>query len=284
MVAKLGNPMANNNIIISKDFGLYMLYWQQSFMDDKLRARAGKMEFQAFFDRNAIAYDPVGGFLAQNFNQSSAIPFPDYGFAGIVAYDFDSNFTARIGVQNSMSSGITTGFDGMSAHNLFSILELDWRVWEPWGEDKREGHRRLMIWHTGIDDPFSAGGELSGWGVAFNMDQSISNDAAVFCRIGWGQEAVTPMRVAISGGFAVESVLPHVDMGVAGGWGEVTRLGRSDLADPSTPVGDQWLFEWYANMHVTPTLHMGPVVQVVLDKAADVDASIVYGWRASWAY
>jgi hypothetical protein len=284
MGLNVGNPVASNNILISKDLGLYMLYWQQTMHDGAVRVRVGKFEEQTFFDRNAIAYDPIGGFLAQNFNQSASIPFPEYGFGGAVSFDVNADITARVSVQNSMSSGNTVGFDGMTADTLFKIIEVDQRVWVPMGNVEREGHRRFILWHSGIDDWQSGSGYVNGWGAAFNMDQAIADDTVMFCRVGWGQRAVTPMQWALSAGVAAQSVLPHVDMGVAVGWGQVTTLGRQALADPTTPAGNQLLVEWYANMHISPSLHMGPVIQAVRDPAAGVSTSIVYGWRASWAY
>jgi hypothetical protein len=280
----VGNPLANNNIIISANFGLYMLYWQQAMLDGRLRMRVGKMEFQAFFDRNAIAYDPIGGFLAQNFNQSSAIPFPDYGFGGVAGWDFTKDLTLRGGVQNSSSIGITPGFDGMSSSNLFALAELDYRVWIPIGtEYQREGHRRFIVWHSGIDDWRIGSGHIDGWGMEFNMDQAITDQIVVFCRVGWGQDDVSPMSVSISAGFAVEDVLPFTDMGFAVEWGKVTSFGRT-ISDVNAARGEQLLLEWYANIHVSPSLHMGPVIQAVRDRAAGIDTSLIYGFRSSWAF
>ena len=280
----VGNPLANNNIIISSNFGLYMLYWQQSLLEGRLRARVGKMEFQAFFDRNAIAYDPIGGFLAQNFNQSSAIPFPSYGVGGVLSWDFTSDLTFRGGVQNSSSIGITPGFDGLSGSNLFAMFELDYRAWIPVGaEYEREGHYRFIAWHTGIDDWRTGSGHIDGWGVEFNMDQAVADQVAVFCRAGWGQDEVSPMNVSISAGFAIEDILPHTSMGFAVEWGKVTAFGRN-ASGVNAARGEQLLFEWYANVHVSPSLHMGPVIQAVRDRAAGIDTSLIYGFRSSWAF
>ncbi|MCH2135193.1 MAG: carbohydrate porin [Phycisphaerales bacterium] len=283
MGQNVGNPLANNNIIISTNFGLYMLYWQQSFLESRLRLRVGKMEGQVFFDRNAIAYDPIGGFLAQNFNQSSSIPFPSYGFGGVLSYDIEHNLTIRGGLYNSSSRGTTAGFDGMSAENLFGIVELDRRSWVPWGETAREGHQRLMVWHKGIDDWETGQGSVSGWGVALNIDQAVADTIAVFMRVGYGSQSVAPTSLAVSAGFAVMDALPMTDMGLAVGWSSVTDYGRF-ASGVAAEEGDQLLIEWYARVHLAPSLHVGPVVQFVRDPSAGIDTSVIYGVRANWSF
>ena len=283
MGRNVGNSLANNNIIISSNFGVYMLYWQQSLLDHRLRVRVGKCEGQVFFDRNAIAYDPIGGFLAQNFNQSSTIPFPTYGFAGVVSWDLNADLTVRGGCFNSSAFGTTAGFDGLEAGHLFNIVELDNRMWMSMGEWAREGHQRLIAWHTGIDDWQSGQGNTSGWGIAFNMDQAIANNVAIFLRAGWGSNNVAPANVAISTGIAAHGVLPKTDMGLAVGWSKVTRYGRF-ASGVNAPPGEQLLLEWYARVHVSPTLHAGPVVQVVRDPSAGIDTSVIYGVRSTWTF
>jgi hypothetical protein len=279
----VGNPLANNNIIISSNFGLYMLYWQQSLVEHRLRIRVGKMEAQVFFDRNAIAYDPIGGFLAQNFNQSSTIPFPEYGFAGVVSWDLTPSMTIRGGVYNSSTIGITAGFDGLSSEHLFKIVEFDNRSWLPMGDLAREGHQRFIAWHTGIDDWQSGQGNTAGWGFAFNMDQAIANNVIVFLRAGYGDQHVTAASVAVSTGFAVNGILPKTDMGVAIGWSKVTQFGR-DASRVNAPAGEQLLLEWYLRTHLSPTLHVGPVVQAIRDPSAGIDTSVIYGVRSTWTF
>ena len=283
MGQNVGNPLANNNIIISSNFGVYMLYWQQSLLDHRMRVRVGKIEPQVFFDRNAIAYDPIGGFLAQNFNQSASIPFPSYGFAGVLSWDFHSNLTIRGGCFNASTTGVTAGFDNYEAGHLFNILELDNRTWLPVGQWAREGHQRIIAWHKGIDDWQTGQGNTSGWGVEINLDQSISDNMALFFRAGYGDQRVAPANVAISTGFAIHEILPKTDMGLAIGWSKVTRYGRF-ASGVNAPEGEQLLLEWYARVHVTPTVHSGPVVQVVRDPSAGIDTSVIYGIRSTWTF
>ena len=283
MGKNVGNPLANNNIIISSNFGVYMLYWQQSLLEHRMRLRVGKIEPQVFFDRNAIAYDPIGGFLAQNFNQSASIPFPSYGFAGVVSWDLHPNLTIRGGCYNASSTGITAGFDNYEAGHLFNIVELDNRTWLHMGKWAREGHQRIIAWHKGIDDWQSGEGNTSGWGVAINIDQSVTDSMAVFFRAGYGDQKVTPASVAISSGVAAHGILPKTDMGLAIGWSKVTQYGRF-ASGVNAPAGEQLMLEWYTRVHMTPTLHTGPVVQVVRDPSAGIDTSIIYGIRTTWTF
>lgn len=279
----VGDPGIVNNILISRNFGLYMLYWQQAMFDGKVRLRVGKMENQVFFDRNAIAYDPLSGFLAQNFNQSMTNPFPEYAFGANLAVDLDDDVTIRGGVINSESTGITTGFDGLSWAHLLTMVEADLRVFPDIFGDVREGHLRFMYWYNGIDNPFGAG-NIGGSGLTFNMDQAVYDNLSVFARVGWGENDVTVSNFAVSAGIACSAPfgLHHSDTGIAIAWAKQTRLSRQSVGLPPVP-GEQTLVEWYWRTQLAESMFAGPVIQMVRDPGV-VDTSMIYGFRMTWSF
>lgn len=285
----VGDPGVVNNILVSQHLTTD-LYWQQSLFNDQLRVRVGKISMVSFFDRNAVAYDPINGFMSQDLNQSMTNPFPARGFGGVVAYDFGSDLTLRVGSMNSASAGFTSGFDGLAANRLFSIIELDCRIFpELWGV-KRQGHLRFMGWYNSIPNPFGAG-TVSGSGATFNMDLAVADHATAFCRVGWGESDVTPANFAVSTGFGVSAPfgISSSQTGIAAEYMKVTAWGRQPTnsylgGNVSLPPGDHYLLEWYWRFRLTANSDSGPVIQVVKDASAGVDTAVIWGWRTSVSF
>jgi len=308
----VGNPTIVNNILVGPGASV-QLYWQQSFFDGSLRWRIGKISDASFFDRNAVAYDPITGFMSLDFNQSLTNPFPSRGFGTVLSTDLSENMTVRAGTLNSASHGDTSGFDGLSWAHLFTICELDIRVFPEINGKQREGHLRFMGWYNAIANPLGDG-NTGGPGVTFNMDQAITDVATVFCRVGWGSQDVTVSNFAVSCGIAVTHpfglkdsqtgialeyahITPYgraaagfyqgsmekaVPMGIFG-LGNLWALGSTSTLQPM-PGGEQMMLEWYWRVRATESINTGPVIQVVRDPGVGIDTSVIWGWRTTISF
>lgn len=280
MAAGVGDPSAVNNILVGPDLTTN-LYWQQSFNEDAVRLRVGKISDSAFFDRNAVAYDPIDGFMALDFNQSLTNPFPSRGFGGVLSADIGDEFTVRGGTMNSASTGTTKGFDGLGWAHLLTMVEGDLRVYPKISGKIREGHIRLMAWYNAIPNPTGTG-NIGGMGLTLNMDQDIADHATAFLRVGWGQNDVTVSNFAISTGLAITApfTLKSSQTGIAVEYAKITQLGRQS-ASLAIPAGDHYMLEWYWRVQMTDSTNTGPVIQVVRDVDAGIDHSVIFGWRTS---
>ncbi len=289
MGPSVGNPAIVNNILVGPGASV-QLYWQQSFLEDRVRLRIGKISDASFFDRNAVAYDPVNGFMALDFNQSLTNPFPSRGAGLALSADLSDNLTIRGGTLNSASAGDTSGFDGLALSHLFTICELDMRIFPEVNGRMREGHVRLMGWYNAIENPLGEG-NIGGPGVTFNMDQAVADHATVFARVGWGSQDVTVSNFAASCGFAVSSPfgLKSCQTGLALEYARITPYGRASAGffeppgPPGTPLprGGPWMLEQDWRIRATESTDTGPVVQVVRDQGVGIDTSIIWGWRTS---
>ena len=284
MCEAIGNPDYINNILVANRIGLYMLYWQQSMFEDRLHVRVGKFEDQVFFDNNTIAYDPVSGFLAENFNEQIVMPFPNYAFGVNVEWDAADNLKLKAGTLNSENLGNNNGFQGLAWKHLFTTAEADLTVSLPIDGQDREGHWRLTGWYNSMDDPFGPG-ITEGGGICFNMDQEVADTASVFMRIGWGENQATRSNFAVSTGFAVCAPfgLRGHHTGVAVEYAKITAVGRSQVGLPAVP-GEQYMAEWYWRVELTDSVDIGPVVQIVRDVNAGIDTSVILGVRSSWSF
>ena len=309
----VGDPTVINNILVSPDTTV-QLYWQQSFFEDNIRWRIGKISDASFFDRNAVAYDPIGGFMSLGFNQSLTNPFPSRGFGTVLSSDFGDNMTIRSGILNSASAGATSGFDGLSWAHLLTIVEADIRIFPEVFGVQREGHLRFMGWYNAIENP-DGPGNIGGPGATFNMDLAVSDNATMFARVGWGSQDVTVSNFAVSCGFGISSPfgLKSCHTGLAVGYAHITSLGRASagLYEPSSPIqpplpggiygvgflagtlgathqpisgGEHYMLEWYWRVRATESTDTGPVIQVVRDPGAGIDTSIIWGWRTTISF
>ncbi len=292
----VGSPILVNNILVSSNFNLYMLYWKQELFDKKVRIMVGKFEDQVFFDANAIAYNPMSQFMYEGFNESITNPFPSYGFGGVVQWELSDSWDLRAGTINSESTGKSTGFEYLSSDHLFSIIQATYTSELERGDRIHEGHYRLMAWYNSIGktpsgiNPWDA----SGWGMTFNMDQEIWNGLGVFCRVGWGESDVTTSNFAVSGGFSIENFLGRQGdgLGFAAAWSKITDLGRYQTGfalDPGgpgeyVPAGNQTFMELYWRVNVTDTVQVSPVLQYITDSTSGIGESWIWGFRSVWSF
>jgi hypothetical protein len=277
----VGDPTVINNVLVSSHLTTN-LYWQQSFGQDSVRLRVGKISDSGFFDRNAAAYDPLSQFMSLDFNQSITNPFPPRGFGGVLSADFSKNFTVRAGTLNSASTGATSGFDGLAWNHLFTIVEGDLRIFPTIGGRQREGHIRLMGWYNSIPNSFGTG-TLGGPGVTLNIDQAIADHATAFMRVGWGQQDVTVSNFAISAGFGVSEPfgLKSCQTGIGIEYAKISQHGRDSIGLLNAGPGEHSMLEWYWRVRMSESTDTGPVIQVVRDPRAGIDTSVIWGWRTT---
>lgn len=280
----LGNPDYLNNILVPDRIGLYMLYWQQEMFDHKLTVRIGKMEDQAFFDLNTIAYNPVIGFLAENFNEQIVMPFPNYAFGFNAQWQLTDDILLRGGTLNSANPGNNNGFQGLSWSHLFTTAEVDFTMRPSINGAERVGHIRVTPWFNSQPDPFGPG-IVEGLGVCLNMDQRVTDTVSIFGRLGWGENQATRSNFAVSTGLAISAPfgLTHHHTGIAIEYAKITAMGRSEVDLPSTP-GEQYMLEWYWRFELSQSFDIGPVVQVVRDTVAGIDTAVIWGFRSSWSF
>ena len=292
----VGSPMLANNILVSSDFNLYMLYWKQELFDKKVRVMVGKFEDQVFFDANAIAYNPLSQFMYEGFNESITNPFPGYGFGAVVQWELSDAWDFRVGTINSEATGKSTGFEYLSADHLFSIFQATYKSEFTWGDRIHEGHYRAMVWYNSIGKTSSGKNpwDASGWGLTFNMDQEIWRSLGAFCRVGWGENDVTTSNFSVSAGFSIENFLGRQGdaIGFGASWSKITELGRFQAGyaavpgDPGefVPTGNQTFMELYWRVNVTDTVQVSPVLQYITDSSSGVGKSWIWGIRSVWSF
>jgi porin len=155
------------------------LWYQQKFLNDLLRLRAGKLEANADFD----VLDNVQEFMNNSFQTSPTLgvmpSFPDTGTGAQLFYEPPSGFYAGAGVfDGSGARGVKTGEYGPKhffdrPNDIFLISEIGLRYKFPIGDRKWPGKFAIAGWydsnHFGCLDGLGQTSGTGGWYLLFDQ-------------------------------------------------------------------------------------------------------------------
>lgn len=138
-----GDALPNQAIQVSE------LWYEQAFLDEKLRVRFGKLDLTTDFDTNAFANDETAQFLNLGLINAANIPFPDRG-QGIqfVATPLDwFYFSAGVADADAgdRETGFRTAYHGPA--NTFSMYEFGLTPVFQTGWGQLPGHYRFGLWY-----------------------------------------------------------------------------------------------------------------------------------------
>ena len=261
----IGSITRTTNAFNTFDFTLRQLWWQQLAADGRVLLRAGKIQMSNFF--NTGRYRSANFFfLNQAFSSNLAVAFPGAG-PGVVLFGFPSeSFYLAGGVGVADPNEASSGFSGLTDGELFGTFEsgfiTDLKGYGP-------GTYRLTFWGT---DAASSTGAPSGEGFAMSFDQQLGAFIP-FVRYAYNNRpGLTQIQHVVSGGFGWENPF--------GNKGDVVGVGLA-WAHPDTPLAsDEYVFEAFYRIQVTPTLQFTPDVQLIIDPAfGSEDVVGVFGLR-----
>lgn len=284
------NPLVNSLLGVNADAGepecIYVnrLYLSQEFWDKRLELYAGKLSLTDFFDSNAVANDENVQFLAPALVNNSTIPFPDNGLGAIAKYTPCDLFYVQAGASDAQASatemGTNTAFHEQD--DFFGVAEAG--LTPTFGE--LAGNYRTIFWYDPQPvDEFDGGTKRDDTGLAFSVDQQVSERVTLFGRYGFAHEAVREMSNFWSTGFEVqEPFAGRADdvfgLGVAQG-----ILGR-DFRETEGLASTETLFEVYYNIAINKYIVITPDLQTIINpggRSSD-DVAVVAGIRAILKY
>ncbi len=264
------------------------LWYEQRFLEEKIRFKFGKYDMAVDIDTNAFANWEVEQFLHSALVNMANIPFPDYGVGAVLGIHPAEwvYFTAALAdaEADGRETGLNTAFHGKD--DFFSAFELGFLpVWKtPWGD--LAGGYRFIMWY----DPRAKArffNDLRGrrrtipWkrddvGFGFNMDQMLwkerSEDAAdeqglgFFLRYGWANEDANEIEHFWSLGVQYLGPVPCRDADVL-----AFGFAQSIISDQMhTYVGGdrESVYEAYYRIEVFPWMHVTPDFQWVVNPGA----------------
>ena len=225
-----------------------LLYWRQSFLDDKLAFYVGKIHPNQYLDLDPFNNDETTQFLSGPFDGNASNPnLGAYSVGAAAEYQIADDWHIHgvvIDAQGASNLPPDTTFDG----RYYEGLEVRWR---PTFESLGKGNYRITGWHAQAPD-----GEAEGSGVSIGFSQEIGGGWAPFGRWGYGNPDVASMEQMISGGIAnVNPFGRRGDMfGIGVAWGN-----PSDGAQRQ-----EVLIETFYRLKLTDSLEFSPDVEVLL--------------------
>lgn len=269
LAPQIGDNMVSNAIQgggEEQPITVNLIYWRQSFFDDKLAFYIGKIHPNQHIDLDPMNNDETRQFLAAPFDGNLANPQEgNYAPGAAVEYTIVENVYFHALVMDALGApgtGFNTTFDG----KYYEAAQLGW---EPDVKDLGKGNYRVFGWHTQAKD----GSEGSGVGVGFS--QEIGDGWAPFARWGYADADVCSFRQMVSGGLAnTRPFGRRGDMfGIALAWGDPTS---SDAT-----VRQQTMLETFYRLKLTESLELSPDLQLFMPPSSkeNQDFVAVFGLR-----
>jgi high affinity Mn2+ porin len=271
----------NYDALDDVDLDVAEVWYEHSFLQDRLVTTVGKMDVTRWFDTNEVAGNECSQFLADVFVKNLALELPD-GFYG---------YGARVGYYPNDLIELNIGYVA-SEDNLEDIFDNGLMIAEAKFKPKfgdLQGNYRFYVWrnsgeHEKLRDHWRT--DKTGSGAGLSIDQQLSENLTAFCRLGQQSDDVYAVRRTWSAGFQLSGRLwgRQDDMfGIAYGAAESSGSYRELLRDAgfgTTPTESR--VEAYYRYQVNDHLAISPDLQWVdgLAGASNSDAITILGVRA----
>ncbi|HEX3358114.1 MAG TPA: carbohydrate porin [Tepidisphaeraceae bacterium] len=260
------------------------IWYQESFLNEKVRVKLGKIDAGSEFCLSENASDFLNGGMSTAASNELLPTYPDAAFGGEIFVKPCDAFYAQAGIfDGALQEGVKTGENG--PRTLFgppADLYLTGEAGLLWEKAGKTGRLGLGVWHhTGTFDKFTGGTADGATGFYITFDQTLirenpdqADDAqglGMFIIYDHAQESIIDIDHHLSTGLAYTGLLPNRDNDVVGAG--VTWAHLSDHAgfehDAETTI------ETFYKLQLTPWFSVQPDLQYVIDPAtANHDALV----------
>lgn len=285
------------------------LWFEQSFLDDTLRIRIGKLDLTGgfehrgcpvSFDCNAYANDENTQFLNNALVNNPTIPFPEYGLGAIVFWNPIADWYLSVGAADAQAQMRQTGFNTAFHDEDYFIYLAETGITPKLSSANGplQGAYRVGMWYSPEPRANSqAADEGKAWrddtGFYLSVDQLAAKEnndpddtqgLGVFFRYGAAHGRTNDITNFFSVGVQYQGLFDGRDddvLGIGYAHGRLTRRASDVFPDRCESV-----LETYYNAHITPWLHLTPSVQYVANPGASRDAkdAVILGLRAMMTF
>ncbi len=299
----------NGDFAPREAFNIIEFWYQQSFFDDTLRIRIGKLDMTGGFDHrgcpvsfdcNAYANDENTQFLNSALVNNPTIPFPDYGLGVIVFWnpfgDWYLSFGAADAQADKRETGINTAFHDEDYFVYMAETGITPRFNSANG--LLQGAYRVGIWYS-PEPRANSQADAAGraWrddtGLYLSVDQLLAKENSApddtqglgaFFRYGYASAKTNDITDFCSFGVQYQGLLDGRDDDVLG-----IGYARGFFSDRASNVyRDDYesVFEAYYNAKVTRWLNFSPSVQYVANPGGtgSTQDAVVVALRATMTF
>lgn len=280
----------NFNVVGDYAIQVSELWYEQSFLGEKVRVRAGKMYVAGDFDNNAYANDETAQFLNAGLVTTGNIPYPDYALGAQVIVHPCDWFQVGAVVADAQADGRETGLNTTfhGSDDFFSMYEFALEPVFKTARGELPGAYRLGMWYDPQrKDRFfnDLGGrrrtvpvKTDDVGFYLSFDQLVfkevpaaaedSQGLGLFLRYGFAHGDVNAVENFWSLGAQYQGLIPTRDDDVLGfgvAQGILSEQLRKTGADPDRET----VLELYYNALVFPWVTVTPDFQWILNPGGE---------------
>ena len=303
----IGSAFGVNGVADGREsFNILEFWYEQSFADDTLRLRIGKLDMTGgfecrgcpvSFDGNMYANDECCQFLNAALVNNPTVPFPDYGLGAILHWNPIDNWYLSIGAADAQADKRETGFNTTFHDQDYFVYMAETGVTPQWSSANGplQGAYRLGVWYD--PQPKANSDESKSYrddtGLYVSCDQMLTKEInnsedtqglGTFFRYGYASSLENDIANFFSAGFQYQGLLCGRDDDVLGlGF---AHGSFSDSADTTYTNDYESVVELYYNAQVTPWMNVSPSIQYVSNPGGTepVDDAVVLGLRTRIAF
>lgn len=279
----------NGDFAGRQQFSLIELWYQQSFFENTVHLRAGKLDITGgfehhncpiSFDCNAYANDENTQFLNPALVNNPTIPFPDYGLGAIVLFSPIPIWYISFGAADTQADRRETGFK-TAFHNRADFIYLTETGLLPSFSSATgdlQGAYRLGMWYDpqpmALTENSNTYRDNAGWYISADQllaketfDPEDTQGLGLFARYGYAPSRAYPVSHFVSAGLQYQGLLETRDDDTLGiGW---ARGYTSDKPNGAFSNDHESVLEIYYNMSLNPNAHLTPAIQYIQNPGAD---------------
>ena len=306
-VTSFGSAFGANGVADGREaFNIIELWYEQSFTDDTLRLRIGKLDMTGgfecrgcpvSFDGNMYANDECCQFLNAALVNNPTIPFPDYGLGAIIHWSPIEHWYLSVGAADAQADKCETGFDTTLHDEDYFVYMVETGITPQLdsANGPLQGAYRVGVWYD--PQPKANSDESKTYrddtGLYVSCDQMLAKEnndpddaqgLGAFFRYGYASSLENDMTNFFSAGFQYQGPFCGRDEDVLGlGF---AHGSFSDSADATYTNDHESVAELYYSAQVTEWMNLSPSIQYVANPGG-VDGTsdaVVLGLRAVMAF
>jgi porin len=292
----------NGDFAPRQAFNIIEFWYQQSYFEETLKLRLGKLDMTGgfecrgcavSFDGNAYANDENTQFINSALVNNPTIPFPDYGLGAIVYWNPVEHWYLSAGAADAQADKRETGFNTTFAGEDYFIYMAETGLTPQLdsGNGPLQGAYRVGLWYDPQPKSHSDADRLyrDDTGMYLSFDQALTKEnklqddtqgLGTFFRYGYAPSRSNDISQFYSAGLQYQGLFCGRDRDVLG-------LGYahgvfSDRADTTYSQDYESVVEMYYSAVISPWMTLSPSVQYVSNPGGDdsVRDAVVTGIRA----
>ncbi len=306
----VGSAFGVNGDFASREaFNIIEFWVQQSFFDDTLQLRIGKLDMTGTFDcrgcpvsfdGNMYANDENTQFLNSALVNNPTIPFPDYGLGAILHWNPIEVWYLSVGAADSQADKRETGFNTAFHNEDYFVYVTETGITPRFDspDGPLQGAYRVGLWYSPEPRANSQDAENGrAWrddtGLYLSFDQLLAKENSdpddtqglgAFFRYGYVDDKTNDIPDFYSFGIQYEGLFEGRDADVLGiGY---ARGFFSDRASSIYRDDYESVIETYYNARITQWLNLSPSIQYVANPGGtgNTKDAVVLGLRATMIF